>query len=225
MAEQEPGDKINQTYPAIYLHAASAATAPSAAAVVSCLTSLVRQSPAAKMPGCDVTQSSDARMNPFSSSLTTSAKISFCGIWPTAIKMPDTSSLYSFPCFLIIQDQTLNRLITDDIPHRRAEDEFYIFLFFQPSLRCSPHRGTHPAGGSDRLSCSNWTGTLRPGAPCFRRPRPPHLFRGRTCRRRSHSRIRRARSAAPHWARPDGGGSRRWQGSRFCSGILFLSSG
>ena len=35
----------------IYLHAANAATLPSAAAVVSWRTSLVRQSPAAKIPG------------------------------------------------------------------------------------------------------------------------------------------------------------------------------
>lgn len=52
-------------YPAIYLHAASAATAPSAAAVVSWRTSFVRQSPAAKIPGADVTQSSAASINPF----------------------------------------------------------------------------------------------------------------------------------------------------------------
>ena len=88
---------------AIYLHAASAATAPSAAAVVSCLTSFVRQSPAAKIPGWDVTQSSAARMNPFSSSFTTSANISFWGICPTAMNTPDTSSLYSFPVFLLFR--------------------------------------------------------------------------------------------------------------------------
>ena len=64
-------------YSAIYLHAASAATAPSAAAVVSCLTSFVRQSPAAKIPGQEVMQSSAASMNPLPSSFTTSAKSSF----------------------------------------------------------------------------------------------------------------------------------------------------
>ena len=53
--------------PARYLQAASPATAPSAAAVVSWRTSFVRQSPAAKTPGQDVRQSSDAKINPLSS--------------------------------------------------------------------------------------------------------------------------------------------------------------
>lgn len=88
---------------AAYLHAASAATAPSAAAVVSWRTSLVLQSPAAKIPGWDVIQSSDARIKPDASSLTTSANISFCGICPTAMNTPDTSILKSFPVFLSVR--------------------------------------------------------------------------------------------------------------------------
>ena len=47
------------TYP-IYEQAASAATAPSEAAVVSCLTVFVLQSPATKTPGVFVRQLSSA---------------------------------------------------------------------------------------------------------------------------------------------------------------------
>ena len=96
---------IRQTWihSAIYLHAANAATAPSAAAVVSCLTSFVLQSPAAKIPGCDVKQSSAARIKPLPSSFTTSANTSFCGICPTAMNTPDTSSLNSLPVFLLFR--------------------------------------------------------------------------------------------------------------------------
>lgn len=56
-----------------------------------------------KIPGWDVIQSSDARIKPDASSLTTSANISFCGICPTAMNTPDTSILKSFPVFLSVR--------------------------------------------------------------------------------------------------------------------------
>ena len=105
-----PGVSLRRLFPiffrqfsATYLHAASAATAPSAAAVVSCRTSFVLQSPAAKIPGHDVMQSSAASMKPPASSLTVSANISFCGICPTAMNTPATSILKSSPVFLLFR--------------------------------------------------------------------------------------------------------------------------
>ena len=147
--------EVPQTPHPIYLQAARAATAPSAAAVVSWRTSFVRQSPAAKIPGADVMQSSAASINPLPSSLTTSAKISFFGICPTAMNTPATSSLKSFPVFLLGQNQPFHHIVTQDVFHYGAQNKFNIFFGGKPFLLYCPPRGIRLSDVPDKLYCSN----------------------------------------------------------------------
>ena len=114
-----------------YLQAANAATLPSAAAVVSWRTSFVRQSPAAKIPGWDVIQSSDARINSISSRRTRPSKISFCGIWPIATKTPDTGIWKSSPVFFITQEQSFYHEFAFNIFDYGIQNKLYIVFFFQ----------------------------------------------------------------------------------------------
>ena len=85
----------------IYLHAASAAIAPSEEAVVTCLIAFVRQSPATNTPSVSVRHASSAIIYPCSLSLVRFAKQSFSGTCPMATKTPGTLRTVSSPVFVL----------------------------------------------------------------------------------------------------------------------------